>query len=180
MGYKYDAATIVAAATDAVLADGLSQLTFGRLSRRTGIADRTIVYYFPTKIDLLRATVDAVSTQFQDVLGRAFPDAPVSADEMFARAWPVLATPATDPVTALYLELIGLSASGVTPFDELAPSLAAGWVEWLKPKLAYDDDKTRDRAALAVTAVCDGLLVIRQSIGARAANEAASVVRFAL
>ncbi len=180
MGYKYDAATIVAAATDAVLADGLSQLTFGSLARRTGIADRTIVYYFPTKVDLLRATVDAVSTRFQDVLGRAFPDTPMSADELFANAWPVLASPSTDPVTALYLELIGLSASGVTPFNELAPGLAAGWVKWLEPKLDYDDAKTRRRAALAVSAVCDGLLVIRQSIGARAANEAASVARFAL
>lgn len=180
MGYKYDAATIVDAATDAVLEDGLSQLTFGRLAKRTGIADRTIVYYFPTKADLLRATVDAVSAQFQVILGRAFPDTPMSADELFSNAWPVLATPSTDPVTALYLELIGLSASGVTPFDELAPVLAGQWVDWLTPKLDYDDADSRRCAALAITAVCDGLLVIRQTIGARAANQAASVTRFSL
>ncbi len=178
MGYKYDAAAIVAAATDAVLADGLSQLTYGRLSKRTGIADRTIVYYFPTKADLIRATVAAVSSQFQQVLGQAFSETPMSANELFARAWPILATPSTDPITALYLELVGLSASGVAPFDELAPKLVAAWVEWLEPKLDYGDAKQRHRAALAVTATCDGLLVVRQTIGARAANQAAAVVGF--
>ena len=49
MGYKYDRNEILAAAVEAVADDGLSQLTFGRLAKRIGINDRSIVYYFPTK-----------------------------------------------------------------------------------------------------------------------------------
>ena len=41
---------------DAVLDEGLSRLTFGRLAKRIGINDRSIVYYFPTKADLIAET----------------------------------------------------------------------------------------------------------------------------
>ena len=57
MGYKYNETEILDAAVQAALEDGLSRLTFGRLAKRLGIADRSIVYYFPTKADLLTQTI---------------------------------------------------------------------------------------------------------------------------
>ena len=57
MGYKYDADELLAAAAEFVLDEGLSALTYGRLAQRLGIPDRSIVYYFPTKVDLVTRTV---------------------------------------------------------------------------------------------------------------------------
>ena len=48
--------------------DGLSNLTFGRLAKRLGMADRTIVYYFPTKADLIAGFPTETDALFQQTL----------------------------------------------------------------------------------------------------------------
>ena len=46
---------MLAAAVDVARAEGLSSLSFGRVARQVGTNDRTVVYYFPTKADLIGA-----------------------------------------------------------------------------------------------------------------------------
>ena len=53
MGHKYSREEILDGALRTALTDGLSQLTFGRLARRLGVSDRVIVYYFPSKTELI-------------------------------------------------------------------------------------------------------------------------------
>lgn len=40
---------------------GLSQLTYGRVGKRLGIDDRTVVYYFPSKNDLVAEVLLAIA-----------------------------------------------------------------------------------------------------------------------
>ena len=49
VGYRHRREDILAGAVEAVLDEGISQLTFGRLATRLDINDRTIVSYFPTR-----------------------------------------------------------------------------------------------------------------------------------
>ena len=73
MGHKHTREQILEGAMAAALDDGLSQLTFGRLAKRLGTSDRVIVYYFPTKDDLVSDVLVTVGMQVQEVLARAFP-----------------------------------------------------------------------------------------------------------
>ena len=179
MGYKYDEDEILRAAVELVHASGLSGLTFGALARRIGIADRSIVYYFPTKVDLVTRTVGAIAGELQSALGDAVGDEVVDRDELVRRAWPVLASPTFDPVFAVYFELVGLGAAGIEPYDELAPAVVGGWLEWLTPRVRAAGAGGRRADVEAAVAVLDGLLLLRQVAGPRAANRAARALGIA-
>lgn len=173
MGYKYDRGELLDAAVDAVLADGIGQLTFGRLAKRVGINDRSIVYYFPTKRDLVTEVVVALGARFQSVLDDAFGEDELDAVEVVRRAWPVLTSADADPVFRIYFELVGLSAAGVEPYDELTPALVDHWISWLAPRVAGESELARREHATAAVALVDGLLLVHHTVGADASHAAA-------
>lgn len=172
MGYRHTRQDILDGALAAALDDGLSQLTFGRLAKRLGINDRTVVYYFPTKHDLITDVVMSMGLQLQTTLGEAFV-APASNHVELARAaWPVLASTEFDPIFALFFEANGLAATGRTPFDTLVPQLVDAWIDWLTTFLT-GTAKQRRAEAEATIAVIDGLLLLRQLAGPASAARAA-------
>jgi AcrR family transcriptional regulator len=172
MGNRHTKEEILAGAVDAALADGLSNLTYGRLAKRLGMADRTIVYYFPTKADLIAEVVIALGVTLQETLTGAF-SAPASDHIGLARAaWPVLARAEVDPVFALFFEANGLAAAGQQPYDSLAPQIIESWIVWMAGFLAGPPDECRSEAEAAL-AVIDGLLLLRQLGGGAAADRAA-------
>ena len=174
MGYKYDENDILAEAVEAVLDEGLSRLTFGRLAKRLGIADRSIVYYFPTKTDLLTRTVFLIGEQLQGLLGEAFGDEPLSGEELLRRSWPTLTSPEADGVFAIFFELVGLGAARIEPFDALAPAVMHEFVEWVIPRIDAPDSASARTTALSTLVTLDGLLLLRQTLGPEAADSAAA------
>jgi hypothetical protein len=71
--------------------------------------------------------------------------------------------------------LCGLAASGLEPFDQLASRMMADWIDWLTE--FFDGDPERRRAeAVATVALIDGLLLVRQIVGAAAADRAAAAM----
>lgn len=176
MGYRHRREDLLAAGAELVLDEGLGALTFGAVARRLGISDRMVVYYFPTKSDLVTAVVLALVEQLQEVLDRAFGSEPLPIDELMARAWPALGTDASDRIFSVVLELLGMAAGRRSPYRELAPLLIEGWVEWLEPRVvATDPERTRDEI-LALLARVDGLLLLRLTGGPELAERAAEVM----
>jgi AcrR family transcriptional regulator len=172
MGHKHTKVDILAGALDAALEDGLSQLTFGRLAKRLGINDRTIVYYFPTKDDLIAEVVVSMGLQLQETLGRAFSKPADDHIELARAAWPVLARSETDPIFALFFEANGLAATGRAPYDSLVPRLVDAWIDWVAAFLTGPAEQRRAEAETAI-AVIDGLLLLRLLAGPAAADRAA-------
>ena len=176
MGYKHDENEILKAAVDAVLDGGLSNLSFGHLAKRLGIADRSIVYYFPTKADLVTRTLHSFGETLQAMLDAAFGDQRLAPNELVRRAWPTLASPEADPVFAVFFELVGLGAASIKPFDALAPVVMRSWIDWLIPRIDAPDPETARTMAYATVALLDGLLLVRHTCGPTAADSAARLL----
>jgi AcrR family transcriptional regulator len=173
MGYRHTKQEILDGALAAAFDDGLSQLTFGRVAKRLGINDRTVVYYFPTKEDLLTEVVTSMGLQLQQTLGEAFASPAADHLELARAAWPVLARHETDRIFALFFEANGLAATGRAPFDTLVPQLVEAWIAWLMLFLAGSERKRRAEAEAAI-AVIDGLILLRLLAGPAAATRAAA------
>ncbi len=173
MGHRHTREQILAGAVETALQDGLSQITFGRVARHLGVNDRIVVYYFPTKDDLITEVLLHMGAQLQEVLARAF-TTPAADHVALARvAWPVLARPEVDPVFALYFETSGLAAAGREPFATLATELVDVWITWLSEFFTGPARQRRTEAEAAL-ALIDGLLLLRQIAGPAAANRAAA------
>ncbi len=172
MGHKHTKEEILAGALAVAFDSGLSQLSYGRVAKQLGINDRTVVYYFPTKDALVSEVLLALGGRLQDTLAPTL-TATASDHLTFVRAaWPVLATPASDPVFALFFEANGLATTGREPYRSLVPQLVAAWIEWTESFL--DGEPTLRRAeAEAVIALVDGLLLVRLLAGPEAGDRAA-------
>jgi AcrR family transcriptional regulator len=172
MGHKHSKAEILDGALAAAFADGLSELTFGRIAKRLGISDRIVVYYFPTKDDLVGEVLFAMGAELQQTLAPAITSAQADHLDLARAAWPTLARPETDPVFALFFEASGLAATGRAPYCELVPALFNAWVEWAGTFIAGPPAR-RQAEAEATIAMLDGLLMLRQLAGPEAAQRAA-------
>ena len=172
MGHKHTKAEILDGALAAAFDEGLSQLTFGRVAKRLGISDRIVVYYFPSKDDLIAEALSAMGAQLQTTLAPAFSTPAADHLELLRAAWPVLARPDADPVFALFFEAGGLAATGREPYRTLVPQLVEAWIEWAAGFIRGAPARRRGEAEAAI-AVLDGLLLLRQLAGPDAADRAA-------
>jgi AcrR family transcriptional regulator len=172
MGYRHTRDEILEGAVAVAFADGLSTLTFGRVATYLGTSDRIVVYYFPTKDDLVTNVLVSVGTQLQATLSPILTTKMASHVDLARAAWPILATPDADPIFALFFEALGLAASGREPYRSIAPSLVTAWIEWMSTFLSGSAKHRRSEAEAAV-ALLDGLLLVRQMAGPVAAERAA-------
>ncbi|MEN0067617.1 MAG: TetR/AcrR family transcriptional regulator [Myxococcota bacterium] len=171
MAAKHSRDAILAEATQLTLEEGLAKLTFGRVAKRLGIPDRTVVYYFPTKGQLREAVLGAAFGHFQGILGTAFDQPAESAAALVGRAWKVVANETADPLFRLFFESVGMAMHDA----ELATTvegLINAWITSLEPLIAGSPDERRARAEAAV-ALLDGLVLMRHLAGAEAASRAA-------
>lgn len=171
MGYRHSASEILEAAVDVAVENGMGGLTFARVAKKLGISDRMVVYYFPTKVDLIVGVAERLGSELQELLSQAFGEGRRSPDELLALAWPVLATRRGDRVFGLFFEMIGQASARQEPYPSMVRSLMESWRDWLADRVAGDRIDVRRRRALSVMARIDGLLLIRRTMG----NEAASL-----
>ena len=88
MGHKHTKEEILAGALETAFADGLSQLSFGRVAKHLGINDRIVVYYFPTKDDLITNVLLAMGGDLQAALAQAFTGTAADHLALTRAAWP--------------------------------------------------------------------------------------------
>lgn len=174
MGPKHDRQHILRAALELAVDEGLRHVTFGKVARRLGLPDRTVVYYFPSKVVLLREVLGAASAGLAEVLRRAFQEPARSPAELAARAWPVMSSEDADSVFRLFFDAVGLTMHDSQDLRPAVQDLMSAWVSSLEPLFAGDEATRRARAE-ATLALLDGLLLLHFTLGpdsaARAARE---------
>ena len=173
MGYRHSADEILDEAVEVAVANGLAELTFAKVAAGLGISDRMVVYYFPTKLDLVAGVATRLGAELQQLLAKAFGDERRSPDDLLALAWPVLASRRGDRVFALFFEMIGYASAGQEPYPQMVRSLMEAWRDWLAERVVGERTDVRRRRALSVMARIDGLLMIRRTMGKEAAVLAA-------
>lgn len=174
MGHRHTKDEILAGAVAVATDGGLSQLSFGRVAKHLDIHDRMVVYYFPTKADLVTAVVQEMGGSLQELLADAFTAADDHVD-MARRAWPVLATPEADKVFAIFFEANGLATAGREPYASLVTDIVAAWTGWLM-EFFSGSAKRRMTEAEATIALVDGLVLLRLLRGPEAAARAAKAL----
>jgi AcrR family transcriptional regulator len=175
MGPRHTKQDILSGALAEALDGGLSQLTYGRVAKRLGINDRIVVYYFPTKDDLITQVLVSIGTRLQESLSQAFTAPAADHLELARSAWPILAHREVDPIFALFFEANGLAAAGREPYRSLISGLVEAWIEWLATLLSGTAAQRRGEATAAI-ALIDGLLLLRQMAGSHAADQAAATL----
>lgn len=173
MGHKHTREQLLSGALSVALSDGLSQLTFGRVAKVLDISDRTVVYYFPTKNDLITAVLMEMGLELQERVALAFATPAKTHIELAKSAWPVLTSPEVDPVFRLFFEANGLAIAKREPFATVIPALIEAWIEWAASFVEGDPTHRRTEAETAI-ALIDGLLLLRQLTGPETAHRAAT------
>ncbi len=173
MGHKHTRDDLLDGALAVAFDDGLSRLSFGRVAKRLGINDRTVVYYFPTKDELVGEVLLALGARLQETLADAFSQPATDHQALARTAWPVLTRPEADAMFALFFEANGLAAAGREPYCDLVPQLVELWIAWTAEFIEGDDAMSRAEAE-TVIAIIDGLLLLRQLAGPDAAQRAAA------
>lgn len=159
MGRRHDRDELLARAVEAALDGGIGELTFGKLGRRLGVADRTLVYYFVDKPTLIEAVLGVLAGRLLERLDAAFGPQRRPADELLQTAAPLLMGPAADPIFALWFELAGQAAVGHEPQRTLAHLMIAGWLDWLAERIEAEPDR-RPLEAATLLARLDGALLL--------------------
>lgn len=172
MGHKHTREEILDGAVAVAFADGLSRLSFGRVAARLGTSDRIVVYYFPSKDELISAVLLAVGVQLQVTTAPTMTSRVAGHMELARIVWPILARSDADPIFALFFEANGLAASGRDPYRRIVPGLVTAWVDWASEFIDGDAERRRAEAEAAI-ALLDGLLLLRQLAGPDAAARAA-------
>jgi AcrR family transcriptional regulator len=149
---------ILQAAVEVVREVGLAEVTFRRVGKHMGIADRTVVYYFPTKVELILAVLDVVAEKVGGAMSAMLDERDLTVTQAMAGIWRSLANDELNPYFGIYIELVGLAVARKSPYDELPPRIYQYWIDWLEPRMAGPADQRR-AAAIAAFAQADGLLL---------------------
>jgi AcrR family transcriptional regulator len=172
MGHKHSKDEILNAAVEVAREEGLANLSFGRVAKQFGTSDRVVVYYFPSKDDLITEVLSALGLKLQQTLALAFAEPAADHLGLLRKAWPIMSAAEVDAVMALFFEASGLAAAGQEPYRSVVATLMEAWIAWAATLVEGSPTKRRSEAEAAV-AVLDGLLLMRHVVSPEAAARAA-------
>jgi hypothetical protein len=131
-----------------------------------GINDCIVVYYFATKDELVGEVLVAMDAELQATLAPAISTPVGDHVELLQTVWPLLAHPATDPVSAFFFEANGLAVTGRELYRTILTQLVDGWIQWDSEFIERNPDR---RCVETAIALIDGVLFLLLLAGPEAA-----------
>jgi AcrR family transcriptional regulator len=145
---------------DHLLREGLSAATLRPLATAAGLSDRMLIYYFKTRDAAIAAGLQRAAARLAERLTAASAPRALPAEALVDRLTPFILDDAQAPIMTLWLEIAARAARGEAPYTEIAPAIAAGFLDWVKQQLDAPDEAV-DAQALAVLARLDGLALLK-------------------
>jgi AcrR family transcriptional regulator len=151
---------LLAAAVAVGMRDGLQGLTFAAVARQADVADRTVVYYFTTKDDMVVAVVDVMAARLQSRLATSIGDDRFPPEALLRRAWRVVDDADARAVVRVWLEMCVHAAANEAPYAEASQRIAQAWLTWLTDHVEGPTLPSRRTIASALLARLDGALLL--------------------
>jgi AcrR family transcriptional regulator len=150
---------LLAGAVGYVLDHGVTTLSLRPLAAALGTSDRMLLYYFGTREALVGAILERIADQLRDLLVAVLPDEPLPPAQVLAAALGALGSASARRPLALWLQVVGIAATGEPAFAAAAARVVEEWTTWLAGHVDAPEHERR-AAAAAVIAVIDGLVVL--------------------
>jgi len=140
--------------------DGLQGLTFAAVARQADVADRTVVYYFTTKDEMVVAAVDVMAERLQSRLDASSGEDRLPPEVLLRRAWRVVDDAEARAVVRVWLEMCVHAAANEAPYAEASQRIAQAWLTWLTNHVEGATLPIRRTTASALLARLDGALLL--------------------
>jgi AcrR family transcriptional regulator len=160
-----------------LLETGLSQTSLRQLAMAAQTSDRMLIYYFGTKAEALSASTTLLASRIVAQLAEAVPgEERLSAPELARSALAVISSTQVRPFMRLWIAIVAAAARGEQPHVDIARQIMSGFQEWLEARVALQEESERQAAALAIIALCDGIMLVDLCAGEDASNRARSAL----
>jgi AcrR family transcriptional regulator len=144
-----------------MLAHGLAPSSLRALAKTAGTSDRMLLYYFADKDEIVVAALQTISARLAVALGAMTAEGGRHApDVVLVRLASVMRGPALKPYMRLALELAALASHGEEPFRRVAGRIADGFAAMIAGMLDIEAEAERQRVAVRVLAILDGVVML--------------------
>lgn len=162
MPRKHNRDGLLAHALAVAVRDGIDGVTFGAVGKEADVPDRTVVYYFPSKADLLQAVIGATAVQILAALEERIGDRRLPAAELATTCFETLSAAANRRLMTVWLQVWSKAAGGEQPHLGISQALVGRWIGWtaahLEPEPASEEEARVEVGRLI--AVLDGALLL--------------------
>ncbi|MFD8000429.1 TetR/AcrR family transcriptional regulator [Streptomyces mirabilis] len=141
---------LLAAATEYVLAHGVTDLSLRPVAQALGVTHATLLRHFSSKDELIMRVLDKIRTDLDDRLAsdEEFRAAGSTA-ELLRAVWRRLCKPQEQRQFLLLFELVGHHGWKPAGDRDLAQSIISDWLDILAERLVQDGWPAQDASAMA-------------------------------
>lgn len=153
-------AALLETLSDHVLIHGLAAASLRPLARAAGTSDRMLLYYFPTKADLIAAILETIAARLTAMLGAAT-STPQPLAALRQSLVDSLSNEALWPYMRIWLEIAAGAARGDPLLARVGQAIGRGFLAWGESQLLSADPQARAREAAQLLVFVEGALFLK-------------------
>jgi AcrR family transcriptional regulator len=142
---------------DHVLRHGFAGKGVRELAKAAGLSDRMLLYYWPTKVQVVSAVLEAAAARIVGMLEQSLANERLPYDRLRSHVVGIAMDAGAWPYMRLWLEVVAAAARGESPYDEAAHTIGNAFLLWIRKQMR---DGTRNES-LKLLGEIEGLLVLK-------------------
>jgi AcrR family transcriptional regulator len=156
-------AALLESLADHVLTHGLATASLRPLARAASTSDRMLLYYFPTKADLIAAILETIAARLTAILSAATAE-PQPLAVLRQSLVESLSHEALWPYMRIWLEVAAGAARGDPLLARVGQAIGRGFLAWGESQLLSANAQARTREAAQLLVFIEGALFLK-SVG---------------
>ncbi len=156
-------AALLETLADHVLIHGLAAASLRPLAKAAGTSDRMLLYYFPTKADLIAAILETIAARLTAILAAATAE-PQPLGPLRQTLVQSLSSDALWPYMRVWLEVAAGAARGDALLARVGQAIGRGFLAWGEAQLLSASPAARRAEAAQLLVFVEGALFLK-SVG---------------